>query len=414
MAQSEQLGNNELAKQEYQYGVYANLDVLGTELDLVNNPQYGIDLVQATPLDESYNKHEGISQELVGVLQLGKSELLAVVRATDLRTGVVNATLNKFASNSEGRGEVIAAIDPDSELTVGRTEEGLLEGSSNLVSRQHLKITSDKDGNIKFQDLNSTNGTNIITAHEGSRFRLKDNKSWSPKSSTIREMFDAVNHSEAGIIQPKDVPKVDANVKPEEVQRPEIHPVAERIAKDSDFVGQTMQTVIEEMRKRDGFELTNHEFDLMFASIDFTARSILAALDTYDLDSSILDEQVVDALKQAFDLPILQQNTDPSKLDWSKGYQVKEHATMLQGKLNAFNERARYKNDSSSFVQSTVPMTLSRLTTGLAALSAKIARSPRASKGYNWSYVEKNQHIPTILAHNLIEKMTTLAEARKA
>ncbi len=404
----------------FQNRAYYELLGIGTEHALVDRIEQ-LDLAASTPLDDIQDSGQQVRQELIGAIQAGgrRGEVLGIVRVTDLTTNEIRATLNRFARSDTEPAEILGVLDRGTDLEVGRSSEGMgdLSGS---VSRKHLAIGAEKNGVLRIADVGSSNGTRVVRANPDSNRLYGNADAWSANSETIREMFDAANNpdNQEDLITSADVPKprpedevVDQHV---ESYR---HPLIEKIAEDAKFARDTMFAVAHSLRTggRDVVKLSDDEVNNMFASTDFTMRSMMTALETVEFDREFFaDEELVDALKLAFDLPILPGNTSlPYDVDWSAGYSIKEHATLLQGMLRAGRvDRSLFMGgDKPGWRVAEVPETLARIETGLAALSSKIAHDPKASRSFDWNYVESCQQIPAYLAHNLVEKMRSHSEA---
>lgn len=130
------------------------------------------------------NHNEGIEQDLLGVVQAG-DELFGVVRAkaTDRRQS--NAPTEKFIltrfARDGNRATIIGTLGQDDPMEVGRGYQQDAQLSDD-VSRSHFRVGI-HEGKLAIQDLDSTNGTKLITGrstekeakqpHSEHRFGLK-------------------------------------------------------------------------------------------------------------------------------------------------------------------------------------------------------------------------------------------------
>lgn len=397
------------------------------------------------PLTEqgTINSEKGVEQDLFGVVKAG-DELFGVVKtkAKDLhhpeQAETTKFVLTRFGKDGE-RATVVSVLDNVYPVTVGRTHQ---EGLSKTTSKDHFRIGINGD-NLVIEDLGSTNGTKLLMGRDvqkevtqpqpEGRFGMRalkrahdklkanpetdkivedpltDFKTWAPNS---QEMKIAVLSSRVGIyvdrprVAPQSIPVRRYESQPVRDQEPD--PRVERFANDSRVVESTMSEVVKALLSHEGqkFELSDDDLVVLFGVNDFISRSILASLQDAKSTGVILKPEVQEALRSAFDLPVLQTNTMPSDLEWGNENAVIQHAALIQSKLHGVEREERLKYKESQ--QWPVPDTTQRLSNAFAVLSDAIARNPSATRLFNSNYHAGNMKTPLHLSERLKKQLETL------
>lgn len=153
------------------------------------------------------NKHEGIEQSLVAIVNAGGDELFGVVRA-DVNDGSgagerQGFILTRFAKEGErDRATVVGEISATEGLVVGRSHQPDLRDAGS-VSRQHFQVfLNPQRTSFLIADLGSSNGTSVLRAKSGKELPedtpLADINKWAPKSADVKRVI-APDAPETGV-----------------------------------------------------------------------------------------------------------------------------------------------------------------------------------------------------------------------